>query len=254
MASRPSHDSLPRPVVRFRPGGVLGRLTPLPPMWLEGRLASEYVNLIRDPVYYGRGFPRGDGRPVLLIPGFLAGDQTLLTMEAWLRRMDYQPALSGIRFNVRYSEVTVEAVLERLYVHHRRTRQKVAIVGHSRGGLLAKVLADRNPELVSQVIALGSPLNAAFDVHPLTMAAVRAARLYNQIRYRTRWDSELAFMEQLAAPPGVPVTWLYTRSDGVVNWEACLRDDVEALEVRGSHGGLGVNAEVYHHLARLLPH
>jgi len=231
---------------------VLGRLSPLPPMWLEGRLATEYVNLIRDPVYYGRGVPRGDGRPVLLIPGFLAGDQTLLTMQAWLRRMDYKPELSGIRFNIRHSDVTADAVLERLYIHHRRTKQKVAIVGHSRGGLLAKVIADRNPELVSQVIALGSPLNEALDIHPLTMAAVRAARLYNRLRYRTA-DTETAFMEQLAAPPAVPITSIYTRSDGVVNWKACIRPDVKVIEVKGSHGGLGVNAEVYHHLAHLLP-
>lgn len=253
MATRPGNAPLPRPVVRFRPHGVLGRLAPLPPMWLEGRLVPEYVNLIRDPVYYGRGVPLGDGRPVLLIPGFLAGDQSLLTMSAWLRRLDYLPALSGIRFNVRYSEATLEPVLEKLYVHHRRSRQKVALVGHSRGGLLAKVLADRNPEMVSQVITLGSPLNSAFDVHPLTLAAVRAARLYNRLRYRNQWDTELAFMEQLAAPPSVPVTSIYTRSDGVVNWEACLRDDVSPVEVSGSHGGLGVNAEVYSHLARLLP-
>jgi len=182
---------------------------------------------------------------VLLIPGFLAGDQTLLTMQAWLLRLDYRPELSGIRFNVRHSEVTVEAVLERLYVHHRKTKQKVALVGHSRGGLLAKVIADRNPELVSQVIALGSPLNEALDVHPLTMAAVHAARIYNRLRYRSQADTEAAFMEQLAAPPAVPVTSIYTRSDGVVNWKACLRPDVKAIEVRGSHGGLGVNAEVY---------
>ena len=223
-------------------------------MWLEGRLASEYVTLIRDPVFYGRGVPRGDGRPVLLIPGFLAGDQTLLTMQAWLRRMDYKPELSGISFNVRHSDVTAEAVLERLYIHHRRTKQKVAIVGHSRGGLLAKVIADRNPELVSQVIALGSPLNAALDVHPLTMAAVHAARLYNRIRYRSPADTEAAFTEQLAAPPVVPITSIYTRSDGVVNWKACIRPDVKAIEVHGSHGGLGMNAEVYHHLAHQLPH
>jgi pimeloyl-ACP methyl ester carboxylesterase len=222
-------------------------------MWLEGRLATEYMDLIRDPVYYGRGVPPGEGRPVLMIPGFLAGDQTLLTMQSWLRRLDYAPALSGIRFNVRYSEVTIEAVLERLYVHHRRSRQKVALIGHSRGGLLAKVLADRNPELVSQVITLGSPLNAAFDVHPVTLAAVRAARLYNRIRYRSQWGTEAAFIEHLAAPPAVPVTSIYTRSDGVVNWKACLREDVTTVEVHGSHGGLGVNAEVYRHLARLLP-
>jgi triacylglycerol lipase len=254
MASRHSHDPLPRPVIRFRPNGFLGRLSPLPPMWLEGRFASEYMTLIRDPVYYGRGFARGAGRPVLLIPGFLAGDQSLQTMQAWLRRMDYKPELSGIRFNVRHSEATVEAVLERLYVHHRRTKQKVALVGHSRGGLLAKVIADRNPELVSQVIALGSPLNEALDIHPLTMAAVHAARLYNRLRYWMPADTEEAFMEQLAAPPAVPVTSIYTRLDGVVNWKACIRPDVKTIEVKGSHGGLGVNAEVYRHLARLLPH
>ncbi|GAC1614809.1 MAG: hypothetical protein NVS9B1_24460 [Candidatus Dormibacteraceae bacterium] len=222
-------------------------------MWLEGRLASEYVQLIRDPVFYGRGVKRGEGRPVLLIPGFLAGDQSLQTMRTWLRRLDYLPELSGIRFNVRYSEVTLEGVLERLYVHHRKSRQKVAIVGHSRGGLLAKVIADRNPEMVSQVIALGSPLNEALDVHPLTMAAVHAARLYNRVRFRTKLDTEDQFTLDLAAPPKVPLTSIYTRSDGVVNWNACLRDDVEAIEVKGSHGGLGVNAEVYRHLARLLP-
>ena len=222
-------------------------------MWLEGRLVPEYMTLIRDPVYYGRGVPRGDGRPVLLIPGFLAGDQTLLTMQAWLRRMDYRPELSGISFNVRHSDLTAEAVLERLYVHCRRSKQKVSLIGHSRGGLLAKVIADRNPELVSQVIALGSPLNEALDVHPLTMAAVHAARLYNRLRYRTPDQAETAFMEQLAAPPLVPITSIYTRSDGVVNWKACLRADVKTIEVKGSHGGLSVNAEVYHHLAHLLP-
>jgi len=222
-------------------------------MWLEGRLASEYVQLIRDPVFYGRGVKRGEGRPVLLIPGFLAGDQSLQTMRTWLRRLDYLPELSGIRFNVRYSEVTLEGVLERLYVHHRKSRQKVAIVGHSRGGLLAKVIADRNPEMVSQVIALGSPLNEAMDVHPLTMAAVHAARLYNRVRFQTKLDTEDQFTLDLAAPPKVPLTSIYTRSDGVVNWNACLRDDVKTIEVQGSHGGLGVNAEVYRHLARLLP-
>src|SRR5207302_455852 len=97
---RPGLVAYAAPTARdaIRPG-VLGRLNPLPPMWLEGRLATEYVNLIRDPVFYGRGVAGGDGRPVLLIPGFLAGDQSLITMRDWLRRMDYRPELSGIRFN-----------------------------------------------------------------------------------------------------------------------------------------------------------
>ncbi|HVD01838.1 MAG TPA: hypothetical protein VNG93_11940, partial [Candidatus Dormibacteraeota bacterium] len=77
--------------------------------------------------------------------------------------------------------------------------------------------------------------------------------LYNRLRFKNQWESEVAFMEQLAAPPAVPVTSIYTRSDGIVNWEACLRSDVTAIEVNGSHGGLAVNAQVYRHLAALLP-
>ena len=110
------------------------------------------------------------------------------------------------------------------------------------------MLADRNPELISQVIALGSPLKAALDVHPVTLAAVRAAGIYNRIRFQTPWDQEEAFMADLEKPSKVPMTSIYTKSDGVVNWKACLRDDVTSIEVSGSHGGLGVNAQVYHHL------
>ena len=206
-------------------------------MWLEGRFASEYVTLIRDPVYYGRGVTRGGGRPVLLIPGFLAGDQTLLTMQAWLRRMDYKPELSGIRFNVRYSEVTVESVLERLYVHQKRSKQKVALIGHSRGGLLAKVLADRNPELVSQVIALGSPLNEALDVHPLTMAAVRAARLYHRLPFGNQADSEAAFVGQLAPPPPAPPPPLPPPPARAFTWTPCIPPACAGCEV--GDGGRG---------------
>src|SRR5216117_1286876 len=90
----------------------------------------ELAALLRDPVYRGRGVPRGDGRPVLLIPGFLAGDWTLRVMHSWLRR--------------KVTEIRKE------------TGSRVSLVGHSRGGLLAKVYAQRRPETVEQVIALGA--------------------------------------------------------------------------------------------------
>lgn len=223
-------------------------------MWRESRLAVEYLALIRDPVYYGRGVPRGKGRPVLLIPGFLAGDSSLNVMAGWLRRMGYRPQLSGISFNIRYSEVTLEGVISRLSAAASQRAdggRRVILIGHSRGGLLAKVVGDRHPDLVERVIALGSPLAEVFDVHPLLMAGVHAARIYNFVRFGTRWDIEKAFLDEVAARPKVPVTSIYSKSDGVVNWKACLRDDVETLEVGGSHGGLAVNVEVYKALARL---
>jgi triacylglycerol lipase len=222
-------------------------------MWLEGRIYLEWVRLIRDPVYRGIDLPRGLGRPVILIPGFLAGDWTLRTPYQWLRRIGYRPKMAGVTFNVMYSEVMLRPLIDTLVALNHRTGARVSLVGHSRGGVLAKVLAHRKPELVEQVITLGSPLTDPFDVHPLTMAGVRAAHLYNVFRFGHPASVEMRFMRDLAAPPKVPTTSIYSRSDGVVNWKACLRPDINAIEVKGSHVGLALNPEVYRILGHLLP-
>src|SRR5260370_12828290 len=103
-------------------------------------------------------------------------------------------------------------LLEALQQLQHRTGARVALVGHSRGGVLAKVLSHRNPELVEQVITLGSPLNDPFDIHPLTMAGVRAAHLYNVLRYGHPASVEMRFLPDLAAAARVPATPLHLRS------------------------------------------
>ncbi|TME53040.1 MAG: alpha/beta hydrolase, partial [Chloroflexi bacterium] len=231
----------------------MGSWDQIPPMWLEGRIYLEYLSLIRDPVYRGVDVPPGLGRPVILIPGFLAGDWTLRTPFGWLRRVGYRPQLAGMVFNVMYSEVMLRPLLDALQHLQHRTGARVSLVGHSRGGVLAKVLSHRKPDLVEQVITLGSPINDPFDIHPLTMAGVRAAHLYNVFRYGHPASVEMRFLRDLAAAPKVPTTSIYSRSDGVVNWRACLRSDVNAIEVKGSHVGLALNPEVYRILAYLLP-
>jgi pimeloyl-ACP methyl ester carboxylesterase len=231
----------------------MGRWDPVPPMWLEGRIYIEYLRLIRNPVYRGIDVPPGLGRPVLLIPGFLAGDWTLRTPFQWMRRMGYRPRMAGVAFNVMYSEVMLRPLIDALTALHKRTGARVSLVGHSRGGVLAMVLAHRKPELVEQVITLGSPLQDPFDVHPLTMAGVRAAHFYNVVRYGHPASVEMRFLRDLGAAPKVPTTSIYSRSDGVVNWKACLRSDINAIEVKGSHVGLAINPEVYRILAHLLP-
>jgi triacylglycerol lipase len=231
----------------------MGRWDPVPPMWREGRIYIEYLRLIRDPVYRGIEVPPGLGRPVMLIPGFLAGDWTLRTPFQWLRRMGYRPRMAGVTFNIMYSEVMLRPLIDSLAALYKRTGARVSLVGHSRGGVLAMVLAHRRPELVERVITLGSPLNDPFDVHPLTMAGVRAAHFYNVVRYGHPASVEMRFLRDLAAAPKVPSTSIYSRSDGVVNWKACLRSDINAIEVQGSHVGLALNPEVYRILAHLLP-
>jgi hypothetical protein len=85
------------------------------------------------------------------------------------------------------------------------------------------------------------------------MAGVRLAHAFNLVRYARTGRTERRFLRDLEAPARVPLTSIYTRSDGIVHWEACLRGDAECIEVRGSHMGLGVNADVYQLLARRLP-
>jgi len=211
----------------------------------------ELAALLRDPVFRGRGIPRGDERPVLLLPGFLSGDWSLRMMHAWLGRIGYRSHLSGILLNVHHSERILSDLKGRL-VEISSHGARVSIVGHSRGGLLGKVLAQRSPDRVEQVIALGSPLADWRDLARLTHHAVGVVRTANEIAYGRRLNPEGRFDHDLELPPAVPTTSIYTRSDDVVNFRACLRPDIPAIAVWGSHNGLTINPEVYRLLGRLL--
>ena len=258
MASAPKPSQQPRRRAPISPRDRIpkllhpGRLLDAPPIWREGRVAAEYVRLVRDPVFDGKDVPHGDGRPVLLIPGFLAGDSSMGVMADWLRRIGYSSELAGLTFNVRYSEVVIKALTIRLADLYGWKGRRVSLIGHSRGGILAKVLSHRHPEMVEQVIGLGSPLGNPFDVHPVTMAGVRAAQVFNFLRYGKTSDVERRFLRDLEAEARVPTTSIYSRSDGIVHWEACLREDVRAVEVASSHVGLALNPEVFAIVARLL--
>lgn len=230
----------------------LGHTSAPPPVWLETRAPLEHSRLLRHPLFTGDAVPRGQGRPVLLVPGFMGGDRSLLTLREWLLRLGYDVEESGLAFNIRYSEAVLRTLTPRVAHLFDRSRRRVTIVGHSRGGLLAKVLSERHPRLVRRVVGLGSPFADPFDVHPLTMAGVRVAQAVNLVRFGQTGRAEVRFLRDLAAPARVPLTSIYSRSDGIVNWEACLRPDATCLEVAGSHTGLGVNPEVYVLLARVL--
>jgi pimeloyl-ACP methyl ester carboxylesterase len=228
---------------------VVGRWYPMPPVWLEGRAWIEFARLMRDPVFGGAGMPAGMSRPVMLIPGFLAGDRSLDVMRGWLRRAGFRPLRSGIDVNIQASSVLVERIAARL--RQRAGGRPAILIGQSRGGSLAFGLAQKYPELVDQVITLGSPLADPLDVHPTTMAAVHAVRFVHTLRRGAR-DIDDGFELDRMEPAKVRTTSLYSRTDGIVRWTACLRPDVEAIEVGGSHVGMGVNRRVYREIARLL--
>jgi triacylglycerol lipase len=203
-------------------------------------------------VYRGRGVPRGDGRTVLLIPGFLSGDWSMRLLHSWLERIGYSPYLSGIYFNVFHSEHMLAGLRHRMAEIQKEYDAPVTLIGASRGGLLAKVLSQRRPKSVEQVITLAAPLANFTDLAMVTRAAVSVVTTANEIGFGRRLRAEGRFAHDLMLPPAVPTTSIYTRTDDVVNFRSTLRPDIPAISVFGSHNGLVVNREVYRLLGRLL--
>jgi triacylglycerol lipase len=212
----------------------------------------ELSSLLRDPVFRGRGIPHGDGRPVLLVPGFLSGDWSLRMMQSWLDRVGYKAYLSGILLNVQHSEHLLADLRHRLVQVEKEAGSRVSVIGHSRGGLLAKVLSQRRPQSIEQVITLASPLADWTDLSVTMHHAVGVFRTANEIAFGRRFNAEGRFTHDLGQRPAVPTTSIYTRSDDVVNFRSCLRPDIPAISVWGSHNGLLINPEVYRLLGRLL--
>jgi triacylglycerol lipase len=142
----------------------------------ETRWQLELARLLVDPVLRGQGVLRGDGRPVVLMPGFLAGDQTLLVLARWLRLIGYQPYTCRFIANVQCADRAVERVERQIDRLHGRSGRRVAVIGHSRGGHYARALGHRRPELVSHAISLGAGLRAMLAISYPTQGAVAVAR------------------------------------------------------------------------------
>ena len=190
--------------------------------------------------------PRGDGPPVLLVPGFLAGDRSLLTLSARLADAGFRPFFAGIERNVDCSEATTIRLIAAL----ERIGEPVAVVGHSRGGLLARVAARRHPELVSAVVTLAAPYRAPLAIHPILLAQGVALGLAGTVGVRglLRLSCGVGgccarFRADLAAPAvqGVPYISVYSRRDAVVDWRACVDSSSEAIEVASDHCGMAAD-------------
>lgn len=199
------------PVARFAVAGLTEVILP----------GVEFGMLLADPIFWGRDVPRGDGHPVVLIPGLLASDDYLRPLSNWLRRIGYRPLWSGLRIDPGFSEAAIQRITQSVEQEHRSSGSRVSIIGHSMGGALGRAAAVRSPNAVRRVVTLGSPMFFGAQ-HRLSLS--------------------------------VALTSIYTRNDRIVRHPYAMgRDDqAENIEVRGSHVGLALNAEVYGHLARTL--
>ena len=182
--------------------------------------------------------PRGDGHPVLALPGFLASDLSMAPMRRYLKQLGYDAYAWKMGRNLGGVSSKRAALQKLLSDIHTTTGRKVSIIGWSLGGIYARDLALQMPEMVRSVITLGSPF--ANDVR-----ATNATRLYEALSGETvEHNSELT--RAIAGDLPVPVTSIYSRTDGIVNWRTSLlrpSDTAENIEVHlASHIGLGVNA------------
>lgn len=257
------------------------------PIRRELRVAAELSALLRSRIFRAPPQAPASGLPVLLITGVYANDATMRPMAVWLQRMGYLPKRAGLRFNAACSEAEMGRLEVRLERAVQRTARRAAIVGWSRGGLFARALAVRRPDLVSGIVTLGSPLlNPLGYVHPVLHLALEATStlgdrgvpglishscadewaldgatdpspISRALIARTRRllaNGERCcerFWQDVRSPFPDQVSFLslYSKTDAIVNWLACLDPAARQVEVDASHCGMGVSRHVYRALA-----
>jgi pimeloyl-ACP methyl ester carboxylesterase len=181
--------------------------------------------------------PKGDGHPVLALPGFLASDLSMAPMRRYLKELGYDAHAWNMGRNLGGVASKRNALRDLLRSIHESTGRKVSVVGWSLGGVYARDLAVQMPDLVRSVITLGSPF--ANDIR-----ATNATRLYEALSGEAV-DDNPEIRQAIAGDMPVPATSIYSRTDGIVNWHTSLlrsSGTAENIEVHlASHIGLGVN-------------
>jgi pimeloyl-ACP methyl ester carboxylesterase len=187
--------------------------------------------------------PRGDGHPVLVLPGFVTTDRSTKLLRRFLDGLGYHTHAWRLGRNLGPKAIGDEGerLIARLDEIHAATGQKVSLVGWSLGGMMARQLSRRRPDLVRQVITLGSPIVG-------NPRATNAWRAYKTLTgHNIDAEDAQAQLRESELPPPVPSTAIFTKEDGVVAWQNCIEPAdalTDNIQVHGSHCGLGVNPVV----------
>ncbi len=195
-----------------------------------------------------KGLPRGNGQPVMVVPGYMASDTTTRLLRAGLSRLGYRVRGWGLGRNRGNISKLVPDVVDAVWRFAGETGQPVRLVGWSLGGVIARVVAQEAPEAVHSVLTMGTP---AVGGPKYTIAA----KTYKK-RGLDLDAMEATVAARNATPIEVPITILYSKNDGVVAWQACLEPNpantAHHIEVSAGHLEMGFSAEVFRHIARAL--
>lgn len=192
--------------------------------------------------------PRGDGHPVLVLPGMLANDSSTAPLRAALEVLSYDARGWGLgrNYGTRAAGDDGEHLLALIDTIYHATGRKLSLVGWSLGGILARLAARRVPHQIRQVVTLGSP----FAARP---SENHGSRVYEAVSGTRLGDpAPRAMIDELRRALGVPSTAIYSKADGICAWQGCrtrVSSRAENIEVLGSHCGLGANPMVFHALA-----
>lgn len=202
---------------------------------LEGRAIPELFGFAASLPTLSALAPRGDGQPVLVLPGLTTSDQSTVALRKFLKSKGYPTHGWKMGFNFGPRPGVEEGLIRLVEDLYEKYERKVSIVGWSLGGIYARQLAKMMPRKVRQVISLGSPFGGS-------PRATNAWRVYEMASGQSADDGHHHMGGAISAPPPVPSTAIYSKTDGICAWQNCIEaksDIAENIEVRGSHCGLG---------------
>jgi pimeloyl-ACP methyl ester carboxylesterase len=231
-------------------------------LWTEALFGAEILLLHATPVYYGFGVPRGDQSGVVIIPGFLGTDLYLTELHGWLERIGYRAYFSGIGINAECPNLLIQRHLtETVNRALDETGQRIHLIGHSLGGVIARSMAAQRPRDVASVTTLASPIRGTAANRAVLHAAdaVRLQILQEHGEsvlphcYTGRCTCNFIGSLRRDVPRSMLQTAIYTRHDGIVDWRYCITDNSEDdFEVPGTHIGMAFNPAAYSIVAERL--
>ncbi len=228
----------------------------------EGSAVTEVVRFVRRSAQdrrqqrgtpYALRAPDEGQAPVVLVPGFMAGDGTLGLMSRHLRRLGHRTYRSLMHANVGCTQAAGETLERRIEEIAIKRGRKVMIVGHSLGGLMARGLAGRRPDLVDGIVTLGSPILAPGAAHPLLLLDLKVLTHLQRAGLgkvmgedctsgecaRVSWEQA-----QVRLRRDVAFTSVYSKRDGIIDWRSCLDTQAKPVEVTTSHLGMAFDPAV----------
>lgn len=214
---------------------------------LEGRAALEAAALLAQLPLLRLQASRGSG-PLMVLPGFMADDASTWLLRRFLNSLGYAAVGWGAGVNRGPMQSLLEELMPRVRTLATQAARPVQLIGWSRGGILAREMARRDVQHIQSVTTMGTPIQGGLSASSIGFWVLQSSNV-------TPAQGAQLQREREKVPILCPVHSIYSKSDGVVAWQASIDPNnvhVEHHEVASTHVGMGCNAEVFLLLARLL--